>query len=199
MLCTLIKPDHGIVRVDGVDAVADPLAVRKRLGVLPDAHGLYTRLTARENIDYFGRLQGLADEQLRERREALIAGLEMTDFADRRCEGLSRGQRVKTGIARALVHAPHNVILDEPSNGLDVMSTRALRRFLRQLKAEGHCVLLSSHVMQEVTALCDRVVVVARGRVVGDGTPNALRALTGEDNLEDAFVKLIGSEEGLLA
>jgi sodium transport system ATP-binding protein len=199
MLYTLMAPDRGQVLVDGIDAAVDPLSVRRRLGVLPDARGLYKRLTARENIDYFARLQGLPEDELRTRREALIGALDMADIADRRTEGFSQGQRVKTAIARALIHDPRNVILDEPTNGLDVMATRALREFMRQLKAEGRCVLFSSHIMQEVGALCDRIVVIARGRVVADATPDELRAQTGESNLEEAFVKLIGSEEGLAA
>ena len=199
MLYTLMTPDRGQVLVDGVDAAADALTVRRQLGVLPDARGLYKRLTARENIDYFARLQGLPEEEVRSRREALVAALDMADIADRRTEGFSQGQRVKTAIARALVHDPRNVILDEPTNGLDVMATRALRQFMLKLKAEGRCVLFSSHIMQEVAALCDRIVVIAHGRVVADETPDALRAQTGEANLEDAFVKLIGSEEGLAA
>jgi sodium transport system ATP-binding protein len=199
MLYTLMAPDRGQVLVDGIDAAADALAVRRRLGVLPDARGLYKRLTARENIDYFARLQGLPEDELRARREALIDALEMADIAERRTEGFSQGQRVKTAIARALIHDPRNVILDEPTNGLDVMATRALRQFMLKLKAEGRCVLFSSHIMQEVAALCDRIVVIAHGRVVADETPDALRAQTGEANLEEAFVKLIGSEEGLAA
>jgi sodium transport system ATP-binding protein len=199
MLYTLMAPDRGQVLVDGIDAAADALAVRRRLGVLPDARGLYKRLTARENIDYFARLQGLPEDELRTRREALIDALEMADIAERRTEGFSQGQRVKTAIARALIHDPRNVILDEPTNGLDVMATRALRQFMLKLKAEGRCVLFSSHIMQEVAALCDRIVVIAHGRVVADETPDALRAQTGEANLEEAFVKLIGSEEGLAA
>ncbi|MBX3700485.1 MAG: ATP-binding cassette domain-containing protein [Dokdonella sp.] len=198
-LYTLMQPDSGQILVDGIDAAADAVAVRRRLGVLPDARGLYKRLTARENIDYFGRLQGLAPELLDARREALVDALEMRDILDRRTEGFSQGQRVKTAIARALVHDPNNVILDEPTNGLDVMSTRAMRSFLKSMKAEGRCVLFSSHIMQEVAALCDRIVVIARGRVVADEAPDALRAQTGEASLEDAFVKLIGSEEGLAA
>jgi sodium transport system ATP-binding protein len=194
-----MAPDRGQVLVDGIDAAADALAVRRRLGVLPDARGLYKRLTARENIDYFARLQGLPEDELRARREALIDALEMADIAERRTEGFSQGQRVKTAIARALIHDPRNVILDEPTNGLDVMATRALRQFMLKLKAEGRCVLFSSHIMQEVAALCDRIVVIAHGRVVADETPDALRAQTGEANLEEAFVKLIGSEEGLAA
>lgn len=199
MLYTLMTPDAGAVRVDGIDAAADPLAVRRRLGVLPDARGLYKRLTARENIAYFGRLQGLDEATIRSRSDAAIAALDMADIADRRTEGFSQGQRVKTAIARALVHDPKNVILDEPTNGLDVMATRAMRGFMRRLKDEGRCVLFSSHIMQEVGALCDRIVVIARGRVVADESPAALLAQTGKASLEDAFVAIIGSEEGLAA
>jgi len=198
-LYTLMQPNSGQVLVDGIDAAADPLAVRRSLGVLPDARGLYKRLTARENIAYFGQLHGLDDATIRTRSAAAIRALEMDDIADRRTEGFSQGQRVKTAIARALVHDPKNVILDEPTNGLDVMATRAMRAFLKQLKNEGRCVLFSSHIMQEVAALCDRIVVIAHGRVVADESPDALRAQTGEANLEDAFVKLIGTDEGLAA
>ena len=198
MLYTLMRPDAGRVLVDGIDA-ADALAVRKRLGVLPDARGLYKHLSARENIDYFARLQGVPAADCARRREALIEVLEMRDFADRRAEGYSQGQRVKTAIARALIHDPQNVLLDEPTNGLDVMATRRMRQFMRELRAEGRCVLFSSHIMQEVAQLCDRIVVIARGRVVADESPQALRLQTGESNLEDAFVKIIGSGEGLAA
>ena len=199
MLYTLMRPDAGEVLVDGIDVARDPTAVRRRLGVLPDSRGLYKRLTSRENIRYFGRLHGLDDATIATRMQALVQALGMEEIADRRTEGFSQGQRVKTAIARALVHDPRNVILDEPTNGLDVMATRAMRRFLLQLKDEGRCVLFSSHIMQEVAALCDRIVIVARGRVVAEGTPDELRALTGEANLEDAFVKAIGTEEGLMA
>jgi sodium transport system ATP-binding protein len=199
MLYTLMTPDSGQVLVDGIDAAVDPVAVRRTLGVLPDARGLYTRLTARENIDYFANLHGIDAALMRTRREALAAALDMHDILDRRTEGFSQGQRVKTAIARALIHDPKNVILDEPTNGLDVMATRGLRQFMRNLKDEGRCVLFSSHIMQEVAMLCDRIVVIARGRVVADESPEALRAQTGESNLEDAFVKIIGSEEGLAA
>jgi sodium transport system ATP-binding protein len=198
-LYTLMQPDRGQVLVDGIDAATDPLAVRRNLGVLPDARGLYKRLTARENIAYFGRLHGLDEDTIRVRSAAAIAALDMTDIADRHTEGFSQGQRVKTAIARALVHDPKNVILDEPTNGLDVMATRAMRAFLRRLKSEGRCVLFSSHIMQEVAALCDRIVVIAKGHVVADDTAQALRERTGEANLEDAFVKLIGTDEGLAA
>ncbi|MBL8300677.1 MAG: ATP-binding cassette domain-containing protein [Rhodanobacteraceae bacterium] len=199
MLYTLMTPDRGAVRVDGIDAQRDADAVRRRLGVLPDARGLYKRLTARENIEYFARLQGLDAASMKTRCDQLIAALEMQDIAARRSEGFSQGQRVKTAIARALVHDPRNVILDEPTNGLDVMATRAMRRFLRRLRDEGRCVLFSSHIMQEVAALCDRIVVIAGGRVVADGRADELRAQTGAANLEDAFVHIIGSDEGLAA
>ena len=194
-----MKPDAGSVRVDGIDASVDPTAVRRRLGVLPDARGLYKRMTARENIDYFARLQGLDAGIARRSADALIAALDMAAFANRRTEGFSQGQRVKTAIARALVHDPRNVILDEPTNGLDVMATRAMRAFMRRLKDEGRCVLFSSHIMQEVAALCDRIVVIAHGRVVADASPAALLEQTGAATLEDAFVAAIGSEEGLSA
>ncbi|HEX4480229.1 MAG TPA: ATP-binding cassette domain-containing protein, partial [Rudaea sp.] len=198
-LYTLMKPNSGQILVDGVDAAKDPRAVRRQLGVLPDARGLYKRLTARENIEYFGQLHDLDAATIRKRIDMAVAGLDMRDIIDRRTEGFSQGQRVKTAIARALVHDPKNVILDEPTNGLDVMSTRAMREFLKRLKSEGRCVLLSSHIMQEVAALCDRIVVIAKGRVIADEAPEALRQQTGETNLEDAFVKLIGTEEGLAA
>lgn len=197
MLYTLMKPETGHIRVDGIDITQDPDGVRRRLGVLPDARGLYKRLTARENIEYFGRLQGLGEAELKSRTDALIKALGIEDIAGRRTEGFSNGQRVKTAIARALVHDPRNVLLDEPTNGLDVMATRALRKFMQQLRSEGRCVLFSSHIMQEVAALCDRIVVIAQGRVVAQGSADELRAQAGEANLEDAFVKIIGSEEGL--
>lgn len=199
MLYTLMRPDAGRVLVDGIDASVDSLAVRKRLGVLPDARGLYKHLTARENIDYFANLQGVPAGEGARRREALVEVLEMGDFADRRAEGFSQGQRVKTAIARALIHDPKNVILDEPTNGLDVMATRRMRQFMRDLRSEGRCVVFSSHIMQEVAQLCDRIVVIAKGRVVADESPEALRQQTGESNLEEAFVKIIGSGEGLAA
>jgi sodium transport system ATP-binding protein len=196
MLYTLMRPDSGSISVDGEDALAAPLAVRRALGVLPDARGIYKRLSARENIEYFAALQGLTPEAGAARTAALIATLGMAAIADRRTEGFSQGERVKTAIARALVHDPRNVVLDEPTNGLDVMATRALREFLRGLKAEGRCILLSTHLMQEVAALCDRIVIIAHGRVVADGTPAALRAQAQDDNLEEAFIKLIAAAAG---
>jgi len=192
MLYTLLRPDAGSIHVDGRDAQLEPLAVRRTLGVLPDARGLYRRLSARENIEYFAALQGLDRAQARARTDALVEALAMQDIAGRRTAGFSQGERVKTAIARALVHDPRNVLLDEPTNGLDVASTRALREFLRGLKAAGRCVLLSTHLMQEVAALCDRIVIIARGRVVADGSSDELRRQAGEQNLEDAFMRLIG-------
>ena len=199
MLYTLLPPDRGAVRVDGSDAAADPAGVRRRMGVLPDTRGLYRRLTARENIEYFGRLQGLSEPALAARVDALLDELDMRDIERRWTDGFSQGQRVKTAIARALVHDPQNVLLDEPTNGLDVLATRAMREVMRRLRAQGKCILFSSHLMQEVAALCDHIVVIAHGRVVAAGTPDELRAQTGEAQLEDAFVKAIGSAEGLSA
>jgi sodium transport system ATP-binding protein len=199
MLYTLMQPDAGQVLVDGVDVAANPEAARRALGVLPDARGVYKRLTARENIAYFGHLHGLDKATIDARTERLVQALNMQDFIDRRTEGFSQGQRTKTAIARALVHDPRNVVLDEPTNGLDVMTTRGLREFLKQLRGEGRCVVFSSHIMQEVAALCDRIVIIAKGTVVAAGTAEELRAHYGEENLEDAFVKAIGSEEGLVA
>jgi sodium transport system ATP-binding protein len=197
MLYTLVRPDGGTATVDGVDVAKDPQQARRALGVLPDARGLYPRLTAREHARYFGELHGLSGAALDARVEELVELLDMKDIADRRTEGFSQGERVKVALARALVHGPRNVLLDEPTNGLDVMATRSVRTLLRKLKAQGCCVVFSSHVMQEVAALCDRIVVVARGRVVADGTADALRAATGKDSLEEAFVSVIGSEQGL--
>ncbi|GAB2628638.1 ABC transporter ATP-binding protein [Novilysobacter erysipheiresistens] len=199
MLYTLMTPDAGKVEVDGIDAAVDPTAVRRALGVLPDARGVYKRLTARENIAYFGELHGMPAELIAQRTKALSTALDMDEILDRQTEGFSQGQRTKTAIARALVHDPRNVILDEPTNGLDVMTTRAMRGFLQQLRNEGRCVIFSSHIMQEVAALCDRIVIIAKGQVVAAGSADELRARFGESNLEDAFVKAIGSDEGLHA
>ena len=199
MLYTLMKPDAGQVLVDGIDAARDPAAVRRALGVLPDARGVYKRLTARENIAYFGELHGMSRAAIALRTQALSEALDMDGILERQTEGFSQGQRTKTAIARALVHDPRNVILDEPTNGLDVMTTRAMRGFLHQLRDEGRCVIFSSHIMQEVAALCDRIVIIAQGQVVAAGSADELRARFGETNLEDAFVKAIGSEEGLHA
>jgi sodium transport system ATP-binding protein len=198
MLYTLVRPDRGSVKVDGLEVAERPVEVRRALGVLPDARGLYPRLTAREHIHYAGELHGLSGAALDKRIDELVELLDMKDIAHRRTEGFSQGERMKVALARALVHGPRNVLLDEPTNGLDVMSTRAVRTLIRRLREQGHCVVFSSHVMQEVAALCDRIVVVARGRVVAEGSPDELRARTGKDSLEEAFVTVIGSDQGLM-
>lgn len=197
MLYTLLKPESGTAQVDGFDVRESPLEVQKRIGVLADARGLYPRLTSRENIRYYGRLHGLEGAALEKQIDSLLALLDMQTIADRRTEGFSTGERLKVAIARTLVHNPKNVLLDEPTNGLDVMSTRAMRQFIQRLRDEGRCVLFTSHIMQEVAALCDRIVIISRGEVAAHGSPEDLRRQTGRDNLEDAFVAAIGSEEGL--
>ena len=197
MIATLVVPTHGRARVDGVDCVADPVAVRSRVGVLSDARGLYARLTARENIRYYGELRGMDDAAIAASIERLAGLLELTALLDRRTDGFSQGERMKVAIARTLVHDPPNVMLDEPTNGLDVMTTRNLREVIRRLREAGKCVLFSSHVMQEVSALCDEIVIVAKGSVVAHGTAEMLLAQSGRTNLEDAFVQLSG--EGMAA
>ena len=199
MLYSLLPPDDGQILIDGLDPTRDAMEIKRTLGVVPDYRGLYSRLTARENISYYGELHGLSQQQISERIRELVETLDMVDFIDRRTEGFSQGQRVKVAIARAMVHKPQTVLLDEPSNGLDVMSTRALRDYVRSLRSAGRSVVLSTHIMQEVAALCDRIVIIAKGEVAADGTAAELLARAGCDSLEDAFVRLIGSEEGLLA
>lgn len=191
----LIQPDAGEVRVDGVDGIAQPLSARMGLGVLSEARGLYPRLTPREHMRYFAHLQGLGRAETETRCEDLVDLLGMQDFADRRAAGLSHGENTKVALARALLHDPANILLDEPTTGLDVMSTRAVRELIVQLRARGKCVVFSSHVMQEVAAVSDRIVVVSAGRVVASGTPAELRRSTGLDDLEDVFVALAGSGE----
>jgi sodium transport system ATP-binding protein len=197
VLATLIVPDAGSAAMDGLDVVSERFAVRERVGVLSDARGLYPRLTARENVAYFGALHGLRGAALDARVESLLDTLGLRALADRRTQGFSQGERMKVAIARALVHDPPNILLDEPTNGLDIMSVRALREQLRGLRAAGKCLLFSSHVMQEVAALCDRIVILAHGRVVAHGTAAELVARTGAPTLEEAFVSLLGSAEGV--
>jgi sodium transport system ATP-binding protein len=197
MLATLLRPDSGDAMIDGQSASKNPIEVRRRIGVLSHASGLYPQLTARENIVYFAELHGLDRVTAKTRVEELARLLELSEFLDRKAKGFSQGQRLKTALARALVHSPRNLILDEPTNGLDVMAVRNLRALLHRLREQGHCILFSSHVMQEVALLCDEVVVIAQGRVAAAGTVESLRAEAGEATLEDAFVKLIGTAEGL--
>jgi sodium transport system ATP-binding protein len=197
MLYTLLKPDAGTATIDGFDISTSTTAVQAHIGVLSDAQGLYPRLTARENIRYFGNLQDLDGQLLEQQIDRLMTLLDMGSIADRRAAGFSTGERLKVAIARALVHDPANVLLDEPTNGLDVKSTRAMRQFIRTLRDDGKCILLTSHIMQEVAALCDWIVIIAQGTVAAQGTPVELLERTGRDNLEDAFIDVIGSEEGL--
>jgi sodium transport system ATP-binding protein len=190
VLETLMTADQGAITVGGFDAARDPVAVRRELGVLSDARGLYTRLTARENVQYYADLRGVPRTEC-ETRLAMLAGLlDMRDLLERRTDGFSSGERMKVALARALIHDPRHLVLDEPTNGLDVMSTRALRRLLRHLRDQGKCVLFSTHIMQEVEQLCDEIVVVAQGRTVAHGTAAALCAAADTASLEDAFVAL---------
>jgi sodium transport system ATP-binding protein len=199
MLATLIVPDAGSASIGGLDVVRDRYAVRAGVGVLSDARGLYPRLTTRENIRYYGALHGLHGAGLEARIDTLLDTLGLTQLADRRTTGFSQGEKMKVAIARALVHDPATVLLDEPTNGLDIMSVRALREQLRELRGHGKCLLFSSHVMQEVAALCDRIVILGAGRVVATGTATELIVQSGAATLEDAFVSLLGTGEGLAA
>ncbi len=197
ILYTVLRPDSGYARIDGLDVVTNALDVRTAIGVLPHSAGLYPHLTARENVAYYGRMTGLVGKKLNAQVDKMIELLEISDFAQRKAKGFSQGERTKVALARALVHYPKNVILDEPTNGLDVMATRALRKLILRLKEDGRCILFSSHVMQEVAALCDEIIIIGAGKVAAHGSPDALRAQTGQSTLEDAFVHAIGSAEGL--
>ena len=191
VLYTVMKPDAGEATIDGIDVVADPVRARSRIGTLPHGAGLYPHLTARENIAYYAKLYDMPAATIGERVQTVIDQLDIADFADRKTKGFSQGQRTKVALARALVHNPQNVILDEPSNGLDVMATRSLRGLIRQLRDTGTCVLFSSHVMQEVAALCDEIVIISSGQVAIQDSPDGIRNATGCDDLEEAFVKAI--------
>jgi sodium transport system ATP-binding protein len=197
MMYGVLTPDRGSARIDGIDIRGETSAARAHLGVMPHAAGLYNNLTARENIDYFGSLHGMGGKRLRRRTTELARALGMENFIERRVKGFSQGQRIKVALARALVHDPGNLILDEPTNGLDVMAIRNLREMLHALKAQGRCILFSSHVMQEVAALCDRVVIIGHGRVLADATPQAIRDQSGTQTLEEAFLSVLGDAEGV--
>jgi sodium transport system ATP-binding protein len=196
ILATVLAPDRGSARVGGTDLVAEPLPARRKLGILPHSSGLYPQLTARENIEYYGRLHGLSEAALAKRLDALIARLDLGAIANRKAKGFSQGEKTKVALARALVHDPQHLLLDEPTNGLDVMATRHLREWLRELRAEGRCVLLSSHVMQEVEALVDDLVIIAGGRVTLRGTPAELAARFPGRSLEEIFVAAVTGEVG---
>jgi sodium transport system ATP-binding protein len=198
-LVGLLKRDHGSIAIDGVDPEKDPLAVRRNIGFLTDQFGLYERLSTREYLNYFGELNGMSGPALKRRIDEVAELLQMDDILERRAKGFSQGQRIKVALARTLLHRPRHLLLDEPSRGLDVMSTRALRHALSALRAEGCCVIMATHVMQEVTQLCDDVIVIAKGHTVAQGSPDELCRRTGIANLEDAFVSLVGTEEGIAA
>jgi sodium transport system ATP-binding protein len=198
-LVGLLKRDHGRIAVDGIDPEKDPMAVRTSIGFLTDQFGLYERLSTREYLSYFGELNGMGGTALRERIDEVSALLAMDDILERRTKGFSQGQRIKVALARTLLHRPRHLLFDEPSRGLDVMSTRALRQALATLRREGCCVIMATHVMQEVTHLCDDVIVIAKGHTVAQGSPQELCRRTGIANLEDAFVSLVGTEEGIVA
>ena len=197
VLYTVLKPDEGSANIDGADVVTNSLAAREKIGALPHGSGLYPNLTARENIAYFANLCGLDKSEVDDRVDNIVKLLEIEDFADRRTKGFSQGQSTKVSLARALVHDPQNIILDEPTNGLDVMATRSLRRLILKLKDDGRCVLFSSHVMQEVAALCDDICIIANGQVAIDDSIEGIRGRTGEEDLEEAFVcaiQMVGEE-----
>ncbi len=197
MVYGVLTPDSGRASIDGIDIRGETSKARAHLGVLPHAAGLYGNLTARENIRYFGSLQGMDGDLLSSRIAELARLLGMESFLDRRAKGFSQGQRIKVALARALVHDPGNVVLDEPTNGLDVMAIRNLRDMLLALKSQGRCVLFSSHVMQEVAALCDRVVIIGQGRVLADATVESIRERSGAASLEEAFLQVLGDSEGM--
>jgi sodium transport system ATP-binding protein len=197
MVYGVLTPDSGKASIDGIDIRGETSRARARVGVLPHAAGLYGNLSARENIHYFGALHGVSSEALDERTGELARILGLEDFLDRRAKGFSQGQRIKVALARALVHDPGNIVLDEPTNGLDVMAIRNLRDMLLRLKGEGRCVLFSSHVMQEVAALCDRVVIIGHGRVLADATVQSIREQSGTASLEEAFLRVLGDSEGV--
>jgi sodium transport system ATP-binding protein len=198
-LIGLLKRDHGKISIDGVDPAVDPLAVRNNIGFLTDQFGLYERLSTREYLVYFGELNGMERPAIARRIDEVTELLGMEDILESRSKGFSQGQRIKVALARTLLHRPRNLLLDEPSRGLDVMSTRALRRALTALREDGCCVIMATHVMQEVTHLCDDVVVIANGFTVAQGSPAQLCERTGIANLEDAFVSLVGTDEGISA
>jgi sodium transport system ATP-binding protein len=196
MLYGVLAPDSGRARIDGIDIRGETSSARAHLGVLPHAAGLYANLTARENIGYFGALHGLDAARIRARTAELAGTLAMGEFIERRAKGFSQGQRIKVALARALVHDPKNLVLDEPTNGLDVMAIRNLREMLLRLKDEGRCILFSSHVMQEVAALCDRVIIVGHGRILADDAPAAIRERSGSASLEEAFLQVLDRAQG---
>jgi len=193
----LQKPDAGNAYIDGTDVSQDIVSAAAKMGIFPDSIGLYDRLTTREHLEFYGEMHGFSGKELENAIGQTQKYFDIEDLLDRRCKGFSHGQQMKVALSRALIHSPTNLILDEPTNGLDVMSIRMLRDLIRRLRDEGKCILFSSHVMQEVSALCDHIYIMADGKVVTEGTPEQLCEQAGEESLEDAFVKLIGTDEGI--
>ena len=199
LLVGLLQRDCGSIAIDGLDPAREPIRVRKSIGFLTDQFGLYERLTTREHLVYFGELNDMEPQEIGQRIRDVVALLAMDDIIDRRTRGFSQGQRVKVALARTLLHRPRHLLLDEPTRGLDVMSTRALRKTLSILREEGCCIIMATHVMQEVSHLCDDVIVIAKGKTVAQGSPAELCERTGIASLEDAFVSLVGTDEGISA
>lgn len=193
ILYTVMRPDSGVARVDGFDTEGERGEVQRRIGALPDSRSLYPRLTGREHIRYYGRLHGIGHRELERRIDELIATIGMDLFAERRAKGFSKGESMKVALARALVHKPQNLVLDEPTNGLDIASSRTVRKLIRDIRDEGRCILLCSHIMAEVAAVCDRIVVISKGSITAEGTLGELRRQTGKEDLEDIFLALTGT------
>lgn len=193
----LQQPDQGEVLIDNINVSENLIPAVEKMGIFPDSVGLYDRLTTREHLQFYGEMHGLQGAKLDAAIEKMQSYFQLNELMDRRCKGFSHGQQMKVALSRALIHSPQNLILDEPTNGLDVMSIRTLRKLLFSLRADGVCILFSSHVMQEVSALCDHIFIMAEGKVVAEGSRDRLCEISGEDNLEDAFVKLIGTDEGI--
>jgi sodium transport system ATP-binding protein len=191
MICGALQPEAGSIAIDNA-ASGDALDRQRRIGALLDHMGIYTRLTVRENLAYFGRLRGMPAELLAERIESVISILGLDAIADRRTHGFSQGERMKTALGRALLHSPQNLLLDEPTNGLDIPTIRSLRDLLRRLRDSGTCIVYSSHVLDEIRALCDRVVIIAGGRIVAQGSPQELCSQAETASLEEAFIELSG-------
>lgn len=194
ILYGLLKADAGSAMIDNIDVLAHPQQAQRLIGVMTDAHGLYPRLSAREHIEYFARLRGMSATQIKHRSDELILALDMEEIAERRAEGFSQGEKMKVCLARSLVHDPQNLIMDEPTNGLDVMTTRSVRTILQNLKAQNKCILLSSHIMQEIDVLCDELIIIAEGKVLMQGSLDQLRQHTNEDDLEEAFMAITMEE-----
>ncbi|MFT4713934.1 MAG: sodium transport system ATP-binding protein [Candidatus Azotimanducaceae bacterium] len=195
ILYGLLTADSGSAEIDGIDVMTQPQRAQEIIGVMTDAHGLYPRLTAREHIEYFAQLRKLDKSIIHRRIGQLIEQLAMEEIADRRAEGYSQGEKMKVCLARSLVHDPQNIIMDEPTNGLDVMTTRSVRKILQELKQQNKCILLSSHIMQEISALCDEVIVISDGKVLMQGSLDEMLAKAGESDLEEAFMALTRSSK----